>query len=463
MEAILKEQPENYLLIGALAFTDMGLGDKTAALNLIENAMARNPSEQDAVFGLRPLEIFARVAATAGESDRAIEAIEKLLRTPYGGVMRRLLPLTPALLRLDPMFDPLRSDPRFQKLAGDVAPPAVPPKSIAVLPFQNLSEDKANEYFADGVQDQILTDLAKVADLKVISRTSVMQYKTASHNLREIARELGVAHVLEGTVQRSANRVRVNAQLINAQTDTHLWGETYDRDLADVFAIQSEIAKRIVDQLQVKLSPREKAAIEQPPTSDLTAYDLYIRAKSLHDSVSYSASNKHSLLQAADLLDQAVARDPSFFDAYCWLVRTHGSLYIYGLDHGPERLALAETALKAAFRLQPDSAEAHLERARHLYVGYLDYKNALAELEIARKTLPNDPRIFELTGYIRRRQGYLDEGVENLERALTLDPRNLLILQQISLSYEKLRRYAEMAAMLDRALAIKPDDVVSEV
>src|SRR5262245_37471673 len=233
----------------------------------------------------------------------------------------------------------------------------VPDKSIAVLPFENLSEEKQNEYFADGVQDEILTDLAKIADLKVISRTSVMQYKSGlARNLRNIGEELGVAHVLEGSVQRTANKVRVNAQLIDARNDAHLWAQTYDRDLADVFAIQSEIAKAIADQLQAKLSPNERKAIEQPPTADLAAFDLYSRAKSLLLTANLSATRDPDLRKAIELLDEAVKRDPSFFDAYCQLAYAHETLYAaIGLDHTPARLALADAALQAATQLRPDA------------------------------------------------------------------------------------------------------------
>jgi TolB-like protein/Tfp pilus assembly protein PilF len=341
---------------------------------------------------------------------------------------------------------------------------AIAEKSIAVLPFENLSRDPDNAFFTDGVQDEILTDLAKIADLKVISRTSVMQYKTGvQRNLREIGQQLGVVHLLEGSVQRAANRLRVNAQLIDARSDAHLWAQTYDRDLADVFAIQSEIAKAIADQLQAKLSPNEKAAIEKPPTTDVSAFDLYSRAKNLILTTSLSAIGGKNLLQAVDLLNQALTRDPSFFLAQCLLVHTHDDLYFVGIDHTPARLALAEGALQAAFRLRPEAGEAHLARAENLYRGYLDYNGALAELDIARRTLPNDSRIFELTGYIARRQGKQEEALRNLERAVELDPRNFFILQQIALSYENLRRYPERVAVLDRALAIDPDDVETRV
>ncbi len=334
-------------------------------------------------------------------------------------------------------------------------------KSIAVMPFENLSEEKQNEYFADGVQDEILTNLAKVADLKVISRTSVIGYRdTAGRNLRKIGHELGVAHVVEGSVQRAGNKIRVNAQLIDARNDAHLWAQTYDRDLADVFAIQSEIAKAIADQLQAKLSPNEKKAIEQPPTTDLAAFDVYSRAKSLLLTAGFSATGEPDVRKAIELLDEAVKRDPSFFDAYCQLARAHGYVYaVSGLDHTPARLALAEAAVQAATRLRPDAAETHLARAQYLYYGLRDYAGALAELEIARRALPNDPHLFELTGYILRRRGQQEEGLRNLERAVELDPRNFDILQQIALTYQHLGRYAEAIAALDRALAIVPDNV----
>ena len=310
------------------------------------------------------------------------------------------------------------------------------------------------------MQDEILTDLAKIADLKVISRTSVMQYKTgAPRNLREIGQQLGVAHVVEGSVQRAANEVRVNAQLIDARTDAHLWAQTYDRDLADVFAIQSEIAKAIADQLQAKLSPNEKKAIEEPPTTDLAAFDLYSRAKSLVLTAAFSVTGEPDLRKAIELLDEAVKRDPSFFDAYCQLAYAHETLYAVRGDHTPARLALAEAAVQAATRLRPDAAETHLARAQYLYYGLRDYAGALAQLEIARRALPNDPRLFELTGYILRRRGQQEEGLQNLQRAVELDPRNFDILQQIALSYQVLGRYAEAIAALDRASAIVPDNV----
>ncbi|PZR71936.1 MAG: hypothetical protein DLM73_14605 [Chthoniobacterales bacterium] len=340
----------------------------------------------------------------------------------------------------------------------------IPEKSIAVLPFENLSANQENAFFADGVQEEILTDLAKVADLKVISRTSVMQYKnTATRNLPEIAQALKVAHVLVGSVQRASNRVRVTAQLIDARTDAHLWAEHYDRPLDDVFAIQSEIAKTIVDQLRAKISPSEKAAIEQPPTVNLDAYDLYTQAKALIATSAFGTGFGDKLDRAGRLLDEAVAKDPRFMLAYCDLALVHDFAYFSGFDHTPARLARAETAVQSALRLRPEGGEPHLAQAQHLYMGYLEYDRALAELDIAGRTLPNDSRVFELRGYIIRRQGRHEEGVRNLERSLELDPRNFATLQQVALSYEALRRYPDMANALDRALAIAPNDVDTRI
>ncbi|PYJ75015.1 MAG: hypothetical protein DME72_01115 [Verrucomicrobia bacterium] len=335
---------------------------------------------------------------------------------------------------------------------------AIPEKSIAVLPFENLSADQENAFFADGVQDEILTDLAKVADLKVISRTSVMQYKSGvKRNLREIANALGVAHVVEGSVQRAANRVRVSAQLIDARTDTHVWAEHFDRPLDDVFAIQSEIAKTVADQLQAKLSPREKAVIEQQPTADIAAYDDYVRAKSLLTTTT-GARQGGNLYQAQRLLEQAIGRDPTFLLAYCKLAWVHKELYYTGFDHSARRLAQANEAMRKALELGPDRGEAHLAAGWVYYHCYFDYDRARSELAIARSALPNEPEVFELAGYMDRRQGHWREHIQNLERAAQLDPRNVEILHGLAQGYKLLRQFPDMAAVLDRILAITPGD-----
>jgi len=354
--------------------------------------------------------------------------------------------------------------PAKEPLASPSAVPDVPEKSIAVLPFENLSADPENAFFVDGVHDEILTDLARIADLKVISRTSVMQYKTAAkRNLREIADELGVAHILEGSVQRAGNRVRLRAQLIDARTDVHLWAERFDRPLDDVFAIQSDIAKAVAEQLQAKLSPAEKAAIEQPPTANLVAYDRYLRAKKLLAQTTFDARQIEHVREAIRLLDQAVAHDPTFLLAYCLLARAHDQLYFNCSDHSPARLALAKEALSTALRLGTDRGETHLTAAWISYHCYRDYETALAELAIAQRGLPNDASVFELTGYIARRRGQWEECISNSERACELDPRNVGLLQQTSQTYWNLRRFSNMAGALDRALAAAPSDANTRV
>jgi serine/threonine protein kinase/tetratricopeptide (TPR) repeat protein len=335
------------------------------------------------------------------------------------------------------------------------------PAGIAVLPFENLSDDKEDAFFADGVQDDILTKLAKIADLKVISRTSVMHYR-GKRDLHQIGRSLGVSHVLEGTARRSGGKVHLNAQLVDIRTNTEVWADGFDRNLKEAFAIPSEIAQKVADELHAKVSSAEKVAIERKPTADIAAFELYTQAKNLL-LTSFSSSAKAKLLEAADLLDQAIGHDPSFFEAYCELVHTHGLLYFFGLDHSPARLTLAEAAAQAAVRLRPDAGEAHLARAENLYHGHLDYEGALAELDIARQSLPNDSRVFAVKGYIQRRQGRWEESTRNLERSIDLDPRNFFMLQQIGLSYGVLRRYPEEIAVLDRALAIEPADVDTKV
>jgi len=270
---------------------------------------------------------------------------------------------------------------------------------------------------------------------------------------------LGVAHVLEGTVQRAGGRVRVNAQLIDARTDSQIWAERYDRDVADVFAIESEVAAKIIAQLQAKISPSEKAAIEEKPTADLAAYDLYLRAKLLIEKAVFNEPKDSMLLEAIRLLEQAVERDPSFVLAYYQLAHAHDQMYSLEFDHTQNRLDLANAAIQSVKRLRPDSGEAHLALAKHLYWGYRDYDRARQALAAARRALPNDPLPFLLTGYIERREGRWDKATHNMERAVELDPQNFFTLQQIALTYTVLRRYADAAAILDRAVALAPKDV----
>jgi serine/threonine protein kinase/Tfp pilus assembly protein PilF len=341
--------------------------------------------------------------------------------------------------------------------------PAIPEKSIAVLPFENLSADQENAFFADGVQDEILTDLSKVADLKVISRTSVLQYRSdTKHNLKQIAAELGVAHILEGTVQRAGGRVKISAQLIDARTDMHVWATTLDRSLEDVFALQSEVAFNIVNQLKAKLSSAEEAAIKEKPTNDLMAYDRFARAKILIESTVLSGRENDNLFEALRLLEEAVARDPTFLRAFCQLARVHDKIYILGVDHSSARMEMAEKAIREATEINPSVGEVHLAKANHFY-SYRNYDLARQELAIATGMLPNEPLCFELAGFMARRSGDWGGSVRQLSKALELDPRDVYLLQQLSITYEHMRNFPEMVRTLERAIQIAPDDVTNRV
>jgi TolB-like protein/Tfp pilus assembly protein PilF len=335
------------------------------------------------------------------------------------------------------------------------SPPAPPEKSVAILPFQNLSKDPENAFFTDGVQDEILTSLARVQDLKVISHTSVRQYKaTGKRNLRAIGQQLGVAHVVEGSVQRVENRVRVNAQLINARNDAHLWAQTYDGDLTDVFAIQSQIAKTIAEQLQARISAGEKAAIAQAPTTDLVANALYQQALQLE----FKPLEHQSMLEAVRLLEHAIERDPKFTLAYCAMSRMHTTLYFYGYDHTPARRDQANAALQKAALIQPNAGEVHLAAAEYWFHGFLEYDRARAELELARRSLPNNPKLYLMTAAMDRRQGRWSEAVHNFERAVELDPRHIESIMNTGFTYHGLRRYSDATRMYERAAALSPPD-----
>jgi TolB-like protein/Tfp pilus assembly protein PilF len=336
----------------------------------------------------------------------------------------------------------------------------VPPPlttAIAVLPFENLSGQKDSDAFVDGVQDDLLTKLAKIADLKVISRTSVMEYR-GKRNLRQIGNDLRVTHVLEGSVRRAGTHLRLNAQLIDTRTDTHVWAEQYDRDENELFAIQSEIAQEVAKQLSAKITSAERLAIGEKPTTDLIAFELYSRADDIILAWLLDVAKTADLPQAIDLLNQALARDPSFLQAYCQLAFAHDALYWWELDRTPARLAMAEAAVWEALRIRPNAGEAHYARAVHLYRGYRDFDGALAELEVARQTLPNHARIFAMMGYIQRRQGRWEESTRNLERAVALDPRDIETLRQVAFTYRLVDRYGEAKSWLARAVAIAGAD-----
>jgi TolB-like protein/Tfp pilus assembly protein PilF len=327
-------------------------------------------------------------------------------------------------------------------------------KSIAVLPFATLSDDRNDAYFADGVQDQILTNLAKVSDLKVISHTSVRQYKTgAERNIREIGRQLGVGYIMEGSVQRARDRLRINAELIDARTDSHIWAETYDRTAADLFAIQSELAQSIVTQLKAKLSPEQKAAIEERPTQDLDAFESYLQAKTVIDSYVNATDVRAAILQSLRSLDDAITRDPNFVSAYCYIARANDLLYFFDLDPTPERVTLAEAAVNNALRLRPDSAEAHFARADYLFRCRRDYDRALEELAIARPGLPNSSPFFILSGYINRRRNNFPQAERDFSTAFAIDPRNPNAYNLLADTYVLERRLPEAVHVADNVLA----------
>lgn len=331
-------------------------------------------------------------------------------------------------------------------------------KSIAVLPFENLSKEEENAFFAAGVQDEILDNLAKVADLKVISRTSVMKYKTGpERNLREIAKTLGVSHVVEGSVQHAGGRVRVVAQLIDARNDTHVWAEHYDRDFADIFAIQSEIAQQIADQLRAKLSTAEKSAIAQRPTADLVAYAFYTKAREL-DTWENWEGNEKNLAQKAELLEKATQRDPTFALAYCALAKTHIDLTIMsGETNVRKHLELARKAAEDALRVRPDLGEAHLELARYYFYAF-DYRRAREELAIVRRKLPNNAEALTIEARIGRHENRWGASLADLQKANQLDPRNGDIETYLGLTYFEMRRYSDFEQLRVKRTASDTSD-----
>jgi TolB-like protein/Flp pilus assembly protein TadD len=326
-------------------------------------------------------------------------------------------------------------------------------KSIAVLPFQNLSDEKENAYFADGMQDDILTNLSKIGDLKVISRMSVMSYRgDGSRNAREIGKALCVATLLEGSVRRIGNRVRVNVQLINADNDEHIWAEDYDRDLTDVFAIQTDLAQKIVSTLQAKLSPNEKARIDRRLTENSDAYLLFVQA---HDYATRAEMFRDTSLKAEQLFEQATKLDPNFAAAFAGLSMTESWAY-HTFDPTPPQREKARLAAGEALRLQPDLAEGHLALGFSYYYGDRDYQRALAEFEIAKRGLPNDAQAYMAIGAIQRRQGKWAESTANLEKAAALDPKNGSLLMNLAFSYMATRNYDAADKILDRGIEAAP-------
>src|SRR5438128_3114859 len=327
-------------------------------------------------------------------------------------------------------------------------------KSIAVLPFESLSDDKENVYFADGIQDDVLTNLSKIGDLKVISRTSVMPYRGKSSNVREVGKALGVATILEGSVRRIGNRVRVNVQLINTENDEHLWAEDYDRDLTDVFAIQTDLAKKIAGELQAKLSPAEKAQMERKPTENGEAYLAFVQAQNLACAV----EDFEKLKQSEQLYERAIQLDPNFALAVARLSLLQSWL-VHTFDRTPERREKARTLAERALRLQPDLPEAHLAVGFSYYYGDNNYDAALREFEIAQRALPNESEVYLALGAIQRRQGKWAESTANLEKAASLNPKDSWTLQNLADNYQVLRNFDAANKTIDRGLNMNPNSM----
>jgi TolB-like protein/Tfp pilus assembly protein PilF len=360
---------------------------------------------------------------------------------------------------------PTASSTDTQKAVLGSAVPEIPSKSIAILPFESLSGNKDDTYFADGVQDEILNNLAKITQLTVISRTSVMQYRAGEkHDLRQIASALGVANVLEGTVRRKGNRVRVSIELVDARHDKTTWADSFDRDLTDIFAIQSEVAQTVATKLAATLSPEEKRNIESKPTENLEAYDFYLRAKELLVRAQASAGfgSEQPLVDAIGFLEQAVRLDPTFTLAYCASAEAHDLLYFW-LDPSPEQRALGDAAIKSALGSQPDLPEVHLAYAYHLYLGYYDYERARTQLAIARRRLPNDSGAIELEARMDRRQGQFEKAIQEFSGAIARDPRNSVFIEDLALTLSVMRQFRAAEQMFDRLIELRPDQPILRV
>lgn len=327
-------------------------------------------------------------------------------------------------------------------------------KSIAVLPFENLSTDPGNAFFADGLQDDILTNLAKIGDLKVISRTSVMPYRGRPTSVREIGRELGVATVLEGSVRKEGNRIRLNVQLIDTRTDEHLWAEDYDRDLTDVFAIQTDLAAKVAEELRAKLSPSEMARIARKPTGNAEAYLAYVRARNLTE-----PNDLEKLRQAAQAFQRAIELDPQFAVAYAYYSKLESWLY-RSKDQSATRMSHARLLAERALQLQPGLPEGHLALGFVYYYGDLNYEAALREFQTAQQGLPNEAEVYLALGAIQRRQGRWEESTANLEKAAALNPKSTWVLQNLYFNYQMLRQWEKAEQTLSRALALEPDSHV---
>jgi TolB-like protein/Tfp pilus assembly protein PilF len=469
LETTLSKSPDDTFAMTELSWVYLALGRTADALRVSRKAADLIPIEKDALDGAIFQNGLAQIEARAGAPEEAIKRLTRLLSIPGGHRLSR------ARLKNDPVWDPIRNRPDFQELLSgpeqigplksstsgadgdDAALAGLREKSIAVLPFENLSRDPENAYFAEGIQDEILTRLSKIADLKVASRTSTRQYKGATANVRDIAKQLGVAHILEGSVQKSGDAVRVNVQLINAANDTHLWADTFDRKLTDVLSVESEVAKAIADQLRVKLTGHEEQVIAAKLTDNPQAYDAYLRG------LAYSlkpANTTANTLGAQKYLREAVRLDPKF--ALAWALLSSVDSIGYRTVSVQRTVALREEARQAAetaLSLQPKLGEAILAQGYYYYGCLKDYDAAIRYFEQARQLLPNDSRIPESLAYVTRRRGQWDKSEFYFNEAERLDVRNANLLTQHAISYMRLRRFPEALRKLDQVLNITPDDV----
>jgi TolB-like protein/Tfp pilus assembly protein PilF len=460
-EEAFKDRPDHLLRLEGLSKAHALMGTKELATKEAERAVTLAAHAKDSL-GIHSLEENVAVVQTVlGENSRAISSLTQLLQTPYDSPMYPFA-LTPALLSLDPVWDPLRSDPRFQELCRNKqpllsAPTQIREKSIAVLPFENLSEEKANAYFAEGIQNEILTRLTSVRDLKVISRTSTAKYQSKPDNLRTIAQELGVSTILEGAVQKAGDKVRVNVQLIDAHGDTHLWAKSYDRDVQDVFAVESEVAEQIAQALQANLSPSESHILASRGARDAEAYDLFLKGEyEIHQAESGFAPDAYDRADA--FYRQALARDPNFAEAAAAL--SHSRL----LRHWEiSPLALAEldevkSLIDRALALAPNLPEAHVELGVFFYVAHRQYEMALAEFNRALELQPNNALARAWSALVYRRRGEWERSLTDFQQAQELAPRDARIPRNIGQTYLALRLWNDAERAELRALAIDPHD-----
>ena len=469
LSALRESEDDSYELANSLALIHAGLGDKKAALEELDKVVKRWPENRPMIAVSE--EVRAAINARFGDSNASLPALQKLLDTPYFYPTRKV-PITSALLRVDPIWDPLRNDPRFQKLVVNLSPSSShatavdgpSDKSIAVLPFEDMSDDKANAYFAEGIKDEILDRLSKIADLKVISRSSTQKYKSAPDNLSEIGQELGVASILEGSVQRIASDAHIKVQLIKAATGERLWAQSYDRTLEHVFAVEAEVAQTVAEALKVTLLPAQVAKLRTPPTENAQAYDLFLKGEyEFHRAWVETAEFSGAATKAADYFRQATKLDPHFSLAYAAIARAELTEYYFRMQYGTERRKdLAEDArrnIDHSLGLTPDLATAHLALGEwHNWVNH-DRSPAIEEFQRAIDLDPHLTNAITRMASVAMRRGQPERTIEQLRAALPINPREILIHRNLAAAFQMQRRYALAGESFAKALALNPNDL----